>query len=88
MQLPPEAIVNEAGQVAMCHRRPRQVCVKCGTRSHVFVLRGNWSLTWVEIEDVPCILAKRSKSGCCGGKNKSAFLFATEAALRLWNMTK
>jgi len=88
MEIPPEAIVNEAGQVAMCHRRPRQVCVKCANRSHVFVLRGNWALTWVEREDVPCILAKRSKRGCCGGNSRKAFMFATAAAINLWNMTK
>jgi len=85
MGLPPEAIVNEAGQVAMRYGRQAPTHIKCGDRSYIFSVQANISLAWVEPEDIPCMLAKRDTSGCCGSSRRGPVIsFCDETHLRRW----
>lgn len=85
--LPPEgAICNEAGQVAMKYRKLSPIHVRCGGhpnyRTYVFMIRANIPMTWVNVEDVPCM--NGVKWGCCGVKKPGGVVLASASDVRQW----
>ena len=86
MELPPEAITNAEGMVAMKYRRLVPITVRCGGHPnyayYVFVIRANIPMTWVNPEHVPCM--SNVKYGCCGVKKPGGVIFANENDVRQW----
>jgi hypothetical protein len=84
--LPPEAIVNAEGMVAMKHRRLVPIMVQCGgwpnKREYIFSIRANIPMTWVRPEDVACMM--NVKWGCCGKKKPGGVIFANADDVRRW----
>lgn len=84
MGLPPEAVLNEAGQVAMRYKKQSPAYVKCGNgKEYVFAVRANIAMSWIDQEDVPCMLNVR-ESCCGGGQRKPAVFFCDETHVRRW----
>lgn len=85
-RLYPDAVYNEAGQVAMKYRRQFPARVKCGgwpnAVTYIFTIRANIPVTWVEEEHVPCMM--NVTYGCCGTRKPGGVLFANESDVRRW----
>lgn len=81
--IPPGAVVNEEGQVAMRFMKQANSFVQCGQNGYVFVVRANIAISYVNPEDLDCILGYRI--GCCGGRKKQAIFFADETHYRRWS---
>jgi hypothetical protein len=79
----PEAQIDKGGNVAIKYRQPGRVLITGSPsgKEYVAVTEANICLTWVEIQDVDYILAKRG--GCCNKKQK-AFRLANEDDVRRW----
>ena len=76
-------IVNEEGQVAIRRIPPRDQYVRLGNdHEYVFKVNHDISISWVNEEDVPAVLA--ITVGCCGGRKKNVFIYADDVHLNRW----
>lgn len=75
-------VKNVIDQIALKSLRRRPMVVKCNKKAFVFTSWVDISLSWVDEEDVPCLLAHRHQ--CCGGSKKKIIAYASEDEVRRW----
>lgn len=76
-------VTNEAGQVALRHRRQTDKHVRLGDGTeYVFVVQRHVSIAFVDPKHVDQVL--RITRNCCGNSNKPIFTYASESDIRIW----
>lgn len=82
--IPPEAIFNDEGQVAMRFMKQGQVYVRNPQtgNEYIFAMRANIGMAFVNEEDTDYM--ETVTTGCCGGKKKKAVYYADETHVRRW----
>ena len=84
-EIPDTAIRNEAGDVALRYNRQATAMVSCpglGATEYIFTVKANIAMTYVNEEDVECLLGV--KEGCCGGRKKNVIFYIDETHHRRW----
>lgn len=77
------AIANEEGQIALRYKKQKPALVSCNGESYYFDVRASISISWVDEENVECLLGL--KEGCsCGSGKKNNIIYADETHVRRW----
>jgi len=77
-----QPVVLEDGSLAMKHYKSGKILTACGKMEYVFMTQANICMSWVNAQDVECILNKRG--GCCGQSRPGIFSFANASDVRRW----
>lgn len=85
-EVPDNAVLNDAGQIAMKYKRKVPLHVRCGGHpnyiTYIFIIRANIPMAWVNPEHLPC-MANVTYS-CCSGQKRGGAIFANEDDVRRW----
>ena len=84
---PTEPIYNEDGKVAMRYVQQKPAYVACNGNEYVFTVNRNISMTWVDEEDVACMLAVKDGCNCANGtKKKNMIIYGDDLHIERWSM--